>query len=136
MSRHWSLSTVTTNFPPQRSCSRSRYRVGITIRPFASRVKLLEPRNIVGWVAQPIPSHFFPPASTIGSGASHCQRVKLKKTWGNSDLGHSSATVTRLETRPVSNQPVSGYSCTRRQECAVHVCSKVSGAAQSRRCCH
>src|SRR5271163_2755302 len=88
MSRHWSLSTVMTNFPPQRSCSRSRYRVGMTMRPLASSVSLLAPRNIVRWVARPIFSHFFPPSTTIGSSTSHCQRVKLKKTGTNSDLGH------------------------------------------------
>src|SRR5271165_221413 len=88
MSRHWSLSTVTTKLPPQLSCSRSRYRVGITIRPFASRVSLLAPRNIFGWVPRPIFSHNFPPGTTIGSATTHCQRVKLKKTSADSDLGH------------------------------------------------
>src|SRR6267142_3348028 len=88
MSRHWSLSTVTTNLPPQSSCSRSRYRVGITSRPFTSRVSLLAPRNIFGWVPRPIFSHNFPPGTTIGSRETHCQRLKLKKPDPDSDLGH------------------------------------------------
>src|SRR5882672_12511527 len=88
MSRHWSLSTVTTIWPPQRSCSRSRYRVGITSRPLASRVSLLAPLNIFLRVLKPIFSHNFPPGTTIGSAKSHCQRVKLKKTRTDSDLGH------------------------------------------------
>src|SRR5450631_827484 len=77
-----------TSLPPQRSCSRSRYRVGMTIRPLASRVSLLAPLNILIWVRKPILSHFFPPTATIGSAVSHCQRLKLKKTRDNSDLDH------------------------------------------------
>src|SRR5882724_8908825 len=88
MSRHWSLSTVTTNLPPQSSCSRSRYRVGMTSRPFTSRVSLLAPRNIFGRALRPILSHNFPPDTTIGSRETHCQRLKLKKTRPDSDLGH------------------------------------------------
>src|SRR6202035_5082208 len=89
MSRHWSLSTVTTNLPPQSSCSRSRYRVGMTIRPFTSRVSLLAPRNMFLWVRQPILSHNFPPDPTIGTAATHCQRLMVKKTRPDSDLGHT-----------------------------------------------
>jgi hypothetical protein len=37
---------------------------------------------------KPIHSHFFPPICTIGSAVSHCQRFKLKKTRGDSDLDH------------------------------------------------
>src|SRR5271156_2828900 len=101
MSRHWSLSTVTTNLPPQSSCSRSRYRVGMTIRPLASRVSLLAPLNIFGWVLKPILSHNFPPGTTIGSAETHCQRLKLKKTRPDSDLGHISrdAAVQRSQVR-------------------------------------
>src|ERR1700729_587607 len=87
-SRHRSLSTVITKFPPQRSCRRSRWRVGITSRPFTSRVSLLAPRNIFLRVRKPIFSHNFPPVTTIGIEGEHCQRLMVKKTRPDSDLGH------------------------------------------------
>src|SRR5271154_538532 len=110
ISRHWSLSTVMTNLPPHRSCSRSRYRVGMTIRPLASRVNLLAPLNMSERALGPILSHFFPPATTIGSAMSHCQRLKLKKTRDNSDLDHTLAANGRQDSGSVRNQPVSGFS--------------------------
>jgi len=37
---------------------------------------------------RPIFSHNFPPGTTIWIAKTHCQRVKLKKTRPDSDLGH------------------------------------------------
>jgi hypothetical protein len=51
---------------------------------------LLAPRNIFLWARKPIFSHNFPPVTTIGIEGEHCQRLMVKKTRADSDLGHIS----------------------------------------------
>src|ERR1700676_1942780 len=62
----------------------------MTRRPLTSRVSLLAPLNIVSWAWRPTLSHNFPPGTTIWIAETHCQRLMVKKTRTDSDLGHIS----------------------------------------------
>jgi len=61
---------------------------------------------------KPILSHFSPLDTTIGSRSPDCQRLKLKKTCANSDLGHTlPAAACACERLYLLNQSVSEDFC-------------------------